>query len=47
MVPWAYVRRQLAKDWCVPPWVIDEAPIGEIEEALAIRRVESEASSGR
>ena len=41
-VPWLYVRRQLARAWGVPPWVVDEAPIDEIELELDIARIEFE-----
>lgn len=41
-VPWAYARRQIAEQWGVPPWVVDEAPRQEIELELRIREIEAE-----
>jgi len=44
-VPWAYVRRQIAKDWFVSPIefdrIITENP-NELAIELAIRRCEAE-----
>jgi hypothetical protein len=42
-VPWAYIRRQVARSWNVPPWAIDEAPYDEVLLELEILRLESEA----
>lgn len=39
-MPWPYVRRQLASRWHVPPWVVDEAPVTEIELELQILGIE-------
>jgi hypothetical protein len=41
-VPWAYIRRELAKAWGIPPWEVDEADPEEIRIELAIRKIESE-----
>lgn len=46
-VPWAYVRYQLAQHWGVPPWVVDQAPLGEINETLTIWRLEADRKDGR
>lgn len=45
--PWAYVRRLLAKDWYVAPWVVDgsDDPPDMVEEVrieLRIRAIEYE-----
>jgi len=46
-VPWGYIRATLAARWHVPPWQVDEAPVGEIREALLIMRLEGEAEAER
>lgn len=47
-VPWAYVRRMIAKDWGVPPIefdrIVEEDP-EELRIELAIRKIEAEAAS--
>jgi hypothetical protein len=47
-VPWAYIRRELAKGWFTQPWVLDgsdEPPdmAEEIRIELRIRALEVEA----
>jgi hypothetical protein len=44
-VPWAYVRREIAREWGVPPWVVDASPQGEVEETLALRSIEARVAS--
>lgn len=43
-LPWAYTRRDLARQWGVPPWEVDAAPNDEVETELAIRRIEAECA---
>lgn len=45
-VPWVYVRREIARSWGVPPWVVDEAPHDEVEMELRILKIEREAKRG-
>jgi hypothetical protein len=45
-VPWAYIRRMIARDWFVPPWVLDgsdEPPdmANEVNIELRIRQIEA------
>lgn len=42
-LPWAYIRRQLARSWGVPPWVVDDAPYEEVLLELKILELEGEA----
>lgn len=42
-MPWVYVRRQMARSWGVPPWVVDEAPMDEILLELKIAELEAAA----
>lgn len=35
-MPWAYWRYRLAELWHVPPWIVDQASQGEINEAITI-----------
>lgn len=42
-VPWAYVRRAVAKSWNMPPWAVDEAPYDEVLLELEILNLEGEA----
>lgn len=44
-MPWAYVRREIAREWGVPPWVVDASPRGEVEETLALRSIEARAAA--
>lgn len=44
-VPWVYLRRAVASAWCVPPWVVDEAPIDEVLMELKIMSIEGEAAA--
>lgn len=49
-VPWAYVRRQIARDWCVPPIEFDRIVAEHPEELrieLEIRRCEAETETPR
>mgnify|MGYP006906737819 FL=1 len=41
-MPWAYVRRAVAKSWNMPPWAVDEAPYDEVLLALEILDLEGE-----
>jgi hypothetical protein len=41
-LPWVYVRRDLAKQWGIPPWEVDVAALEEIQIELAIRSIEAE-----
>lgn len=41
-VPWAYVRKVLAAEWHVPPWLVDEAPAYEVDLALRLMAIEGE-----
>ena len=43
-MPWVYARRVVAKNWGVPPWVVDEAPIDEVLTELKILELEGEAA---
>lgn len=45
-LPWVYVRRDLAKQWGIPPWAVDVAPLHEIDLELTIRRIEAEVRGG-
>lgn len=42
-MPWAYVRRAVAKSWNMPPWAVDEAPYDEVLLELEILNLEGEA----
>jgi hypothetical protein len=49
-VPWVYIRRELAKGWFVPPWVVDgsdEPPdmVEEVRIELRIRQIEAEVEA--
>lgn len=46
-MPWVYVRRQIATRWGIPPWMVDESPIGELETELTILQIEAEAGPPR
>ena len=41
-LPWAYVRRHIARSWGVPPWVVDQAPAREVATELRILALEAE-----
>lgn len=41
-VPWAYIRRELARAWGVPPWQVDEAPWHEVALELRLRDLEAQ-----
>jgi hypothetical protein len=41
-VPWAYVRRFVARQWHVPPWVVDAAPAWEVALELRLSNLEAE-----
>lgn len=41
-VPWIYIRSKVAERWGVPPWVVDESPIGELETTLTLMQIEGE-----
>ena len=45
-MPWVYIRREIARQWGVPPWVVDEHP-DEAEVELRIRAIEGEAERWR
>jgi len=38
-----YIRREIAKDWGIPPWEVDDAPEGEVALELQFRRIEAAA----
>jgi hypothetical protein len=42
-VPWAYVRRQIARAWGCRPWEVDEAPLDEVLLELKILEIEAQA----
>ena len=42
-VPWAYVRRAVARSWGVPPWEVDDAPYDEVLLEIKILNLEAEA----
>lgn len=45
-IPWAYMKRQIAKRWCVPPdYVQFVAPWWEVEDELRIMAIESAAEA--
>jgi butyrate kinase len=46
-VPWVYVRREIARSWGVPPWVVDAAPADEVLLEIRIRGVEGRAAAER
>jgi hypothetical protein len=46
-VPWVYVRRAVARQWNVPPWMVDEAPVDEVLMELRILELEGEAQRRR
>jgi hypothetical protein len=39
------VRRQIAKEWQCPPWVVDQAPWYEVANALDFLRIEGEVAA--
>ncbi|HEY8293143.1 MAG TPA: hypothetical protein VIG44_11675 [Thermomicrobiales bacterium] len=40
--PWLYVRRELARDWHIPPWEIDPDELAdEIGIELEIREIKA------
>lgn len=43
-VPWAYTRRIVARQWNVPPWAVDEAPLDEVLMEIRMMNLESEAN---
>lgn len=45
-VPWVYARRVIASNWHIPPYLVDYAPIDEIELELQIQAIESEVNNG-
>lgn len=46
-MPWRWYRRLVAKEWHVPPWVVDEAPWEEVEQALALLDIDGEVAQAR
>jgi hypothetical protein len=46
-VPWLFVRKQLAAEWHVAPWQVDEAPASEVALALKLMAIEGEAAAWR
>jgi hypothetical protein len=46
-VPWAWTRRQVALEWNVPPWVVDEAPIDEVLTAVRLMNLEQKATKAK
>jgi hypothetical protein len=44
-VPWAYIRRDIAAAWGVPPWCVDEAPYDEVLLELRIRAIEGRVAA--
>lgn len=40
MLPWWEIRRRIAREWCVPPWIVDAAPWYEVQLALDLMNIE-------
>ena len=36
------MRRAIARSWNVPPWVVDESPVEEVQQELRILAIEAE-----
>jgi hypothetical protein len=44
-VPWVWIRREIARRWGVPPYVVDhDIPHQEVEIELRLMRVEAEVA---
>ena len=39
-IPWIQARAQLADAWHIPPWEVDESPMGEVEIQLELWAIE-------
>jgi hypothetical protein len=35
----------IAKEWNVPPWIVDQAPWYEVETVLTLLRIESDVAA--
>ena len=42
-MPWVYLRRVVARAWNLPPWIVDEAPIDEVQLELKLLEMEGQA----
>jgi hypothetical protein len=41
-VPWSWTRRVVARAWGVPPWMVDEAPMSEVQLEILLHNLEAE-----
>lgn len=44
-MPWILTRHALSVRWHVPPWVVDEAPVDEIDTELRLMEIEAAAAA--